>query len=90
MALLTVRNLAVRFAGVRDAVLAVDGVDLDVAQGECVALVGESGSGKSQLLLACTGLLAAAALPPARRALRRTRAARPAARRPGCAAAASA
>ncbi|TAK54846.1 MAG: ABC transporter ATP-binding protein [Gammaproteobacteria bacterium] len=59
MALLTVRNLAVRFAGMRDAVPAVDGVDLDVAEGECVALVGASGSGKSQLLLACTGLLAA-------------------------------
>jgi ABC-type dipeptide/oligopeptide/nickel transport system ATPase component len=39
-------------------VRAVDGVDLSVGARERVAIVGESGSGKSQLLLACTGLLA--------------------------------
>ncbi len=57
MALLEIRGLSVEFAG-RELVLAVDGIDLSIAERESVAIVGESGSGKSQLLLACTGLLA--------------------------------
>ena len=54
--LLEVRGLAKHFALPRDGffgahrvVHAVDGVDLDVAQGETVGLVGESGCGKSTL-----------------------------------------
>ncbi len=58
MTLLAIRGLTVDFSGARP-VRAVDGVDLDVAPRECLAIVGESGSGKSQLLLACVGLLAA-------------------------------
>ncbi len=58
MALLDIDALTVDFAGT-PRVRAVDGVDLDIGEHECVAIVGESGSGKSQLLLACTGLLAA-------------------------------
>ncbi len=57
-ALLEVRGLTVDFAG-QPAIRAVDGVELSVAPRERLAIVGESGSGKSQLLLACTGLLAA-------------------------------
>jgi peptide/nickel transport system ATP-binding protein len=52
--LLQIRGLAVRY-GTGPAVLA--GLDLDVNEGECLALVGESGCGKTTLARAVLGLL---------------------------------
>ena len=48
--LVDVRDLRVTFTGGRRPVRAVDGVHLQVARGEVVALIGESGSGKSVTL----------------------------------------
>jgi peptide/nickel transport system ATP-binding protein len=45
-----IQNLTVTFTGGRKPVPAVGGVDLQVQQGEVVALIGESGSGKSVTL----------------------------------------
>ena len=58
---LEVRDLRVEYVTTRGAVAAVDGVDLDVHEGEFVGLVGESACGKSTLLFAIAQLLA----PPA-------------------------
>jgi len=58
MPLLEIKGLSVQFETARR-ICAVECVDLSVERETCVAIVGESGSGKSQLLLACTGLLAA-------------------------------
>jgi peptide/nickel transport system ATP-binding protein len=58
--LLSLRDLAVAFAGEAGVTRAVDGVTLDLAAGEVVALVGESGCGKSVTALSVMGLLGAA------------------------------
>lgn len=55
---LSLRNLRVDLGGRR----VVDGVDLAVAPGECVAIVGESGAGKSLTARALLGLSPAGAL----------------------------
>ena len=55
---LDVRNLKVHLRTGDTVVRAVDGVDLQVAPGECVGIVGESGSGKSTLARAVSRLMA--------------------------------
>jgi len=54
---LQIRGLTVRHDTPGGSVVAVAGVDLDIAGGECLGIVGESGSGKTQLLLSILGLL---------------------------------
>jgi len=55
--LLSIQNLKVHFKSFEGVVLAVDGVDLDIAPGEAVGLVGESGCGKSVTALSILRLL---------------------------------
>ena len=55
--MLKLRNLKVIFPNAMGVVKAVEGIDLDIHKGECVALVGESGCGKSVTSLAIMKLL---------------------------------
>jgi oligopeptide/dipeptide ABC transporter ATP-binding protein len=55
--LLAIRDLRTWFHTRQGVVKAVDGVDLDVAAGECLGVVGESGSGKSVTFLSVLGLV---------------------------------
>ena len=57
MSLLDLRGLQVRFGDGPQALLAVDGLDLQVEAGEVLGIVGESGSGKSVAMLALLGLV---------------------------------
>jgi oligopeptide/dipeptide ABC transporter ATP-binding protein len=56
-ALLEVKDLTVEFRADRGARKILDGVDLQVHDGETLGIVGESGSGKSVLLTTIMGLL---------------------------------
>ena len=55
--LLTVRNLRVNFYTYRGVVKALDGVDLEIMEGETLGLVGETGSGKSVTALSLIRLI---------------------------------
>lgn len=55
--ILNVRDLKVYFSSNRGQVKAVDGVNLDIGNGEIVGLAGESGCGKSTLALAVSRLI---------------------------------
>lgn len=57
MALLEINNLRVEFGSEKAPFTAVDGLDLNIEQGEVVGIVGESGSGKSVTSLALMGLI---------------------------------
>ena len=55
--LLSISNLRTQFDTDRGAVKAVDGLDLDIEEGQTVGLVGESGSGKSVTALSAMKLV---------------------------------
>src|SRR5689334_3166244 len=56
-ALLQIRDLRTCFPTSAGLVVAVDGVSLDVDEGECLGVVGESGSGKSVTFASVIGLV---------------------------------
>jgi len=57
MPLLEIKDLHVEFGSAAAPLMAVEGLDLTVEQGEVIGIVGESGSGKSVASLAIMGLI---------------------------------
>ncbi|MEE1086989.1 MAG: ABC transporter ATP-binding protein [Schaedlerella sp.] len=55
--ILEIKNLKVIFPDERGVIRAVEGIDLEIEKGKCIALVGESGCGKSVTSLASMKLL---------------------------------
>src|SRR3954447_21820195 len=55
--ILTVTDLRTHFFAPRGVVRAVDGVSLELGEGEAIGIVGESGSGKSMTALSIAGLV---------------------------------
>lgn len=53
--LLSLSDVRTQFSTERGQVKAVDGIDLEIREGETVGLVGESGSGKSVTALSTMG-----------------------------------
>ena len=56
-AAISIQGVSKHYGEGSDAVLALDGIDLDIASGEFVSLLGPSGCGKSTLMLIIAGLL---------------------------------
>ena len=57
MSILSIKDLRLSFKGLRSTTDVLHGINLNIAQGESVALVGESGSGKSVTARIVLGLL---------------------------------
>ena len=57
MTLLSIRDLSVRYASADSAAPALEGITINVAEGERLGVIGESGSGKSTLAQAIVGIL---------------------------------
>ena len=56
MPFVEIDRVSLRYGGEAKGVLALDGLDLAIEEGEFVAVVGPSGCGKSTLMKAVTGL----------------------------------